>query len=146
MTRLPSPTRKQRCDGDLLDWLFLQRPALVSEEVAFGDLRILGEDTLDLLPMVLRRLDRAKAMPRALKVLPPQEAGDFRKIVLRLADVEVQSLERIAKDLMRFPRVYAVSYTVLGSGGTRTAGGHFGKGEERLRPSAKIIPFQSLVA
>ena len=146
MTQLHSTASQSRCDGDLLDWLFLQRPALVSDEVAFGDLRILGEDTLDLLPMVLRRLDRAMATPRALKVLPPQEAGDFRKIVLRLADVDVPSLERIAKDLMRFSTVFAVSYTVRGSGGTRTAGGHFGKSEERPRPSAKIIPFQSLVA
>lgn len=147
MTTGTTSKRQSDCDGDLLDWLFHHQPALVSDRVTFGDLRILGEDSLDLLPSVLRRLDRAKATPRALKVLPPERPGDTRKIVLRLSDVDVHALERIARDLLRLSKVCAVSYSVPGEAGrSEAAGGHFGKPCDGQLPSADIIPFHSLVA
>ena len=100
----------------MLRWLFADQrmPSLVGDAVS--EFLIVGDNSLDTLPKVLRAVGDLNLTPRAVKVHHPDEATTL--VMLQLGPVGERAEERISRELLRLAETRSVAYrTTQGSGG-----------------------------
>ena len=107
--------------GQTTEWLSvgLQTPGIVGRSGT--DLLIVGEDCLDTLPEILRRLAERGLSPQAVRVHQPSDATLF--IILRLELPGNVTAETVSRGLAALPQVKGLAYCASdGSGGLLVEG------------------------